>query len=123
MLRETAKRVEEWLTGDLKTINTEIAGYIWRRWQRSVASFAFGNEPDWHAFHTYEGHPWDPAVYEQTSGVPGTAYASYLAHWQSFADAVAAAAPGALLSGPDTGACSTMTLSCAYTVGFGKSVT
>jgi hypothetical protein len=38
--------------GDLKTINAEIAGYIWRRWQRSLASFAFGNEPDWHAFHT-----------------------------------------------------------------------
>jgi hypothetical protein len=95
--------------GDLKTINAGIAGYIWRRWQRSVASFAFGNEPDWHAFHTYEGHLWDPAVYEETSGVPGTAYASYLAHWQSFADAVAAAAPGALLSGPDTGAYSTKT--------------
>ena len=95
--------------GDLKTINAEIAGYIWRRWQRSVANFAFGNEPDWHAFHTYEGHPWDPAVYEKTSGVPGTAYASYLAHWQGFADAVAAAAPGALLSGPDTGAYSTRT--------------
>jgi hypothetical protein len=95
--------------GDLKTINAEIAGYIWRRWQRSVANFAFGNEPDWHAFHTYEGHPWDPAVYEETSGVPGTAYASYLAHWQSFADAVAAAAPGASLSGPDAGAYSTMT--------------
>jgi hypothetical protein len=95
--------------GDLKAINAEIAGYIWRRWQRSVANFAFGNEPDWHAFHTYEGHPWDPAVYEETSGVPGTAYASYLAHWQGFADAVAAAAPGALLSGPDTGAYSTKT--------------
>jgi hypothetical protein len=95
--------------GDLKTINAEIAGYIWRRWQRSLANFAFGNEPDWHAFHTYEGHPWDPAVFEETSGVPGTAYASYLAQWQSFADAVVAAAPGALLSGPDTGAYSTMT--------------
>ena len=95
--------------GDLKTINAQVAGHIWSRWPKSLANFAVGNEPDWHAFHTYEGHPWDPAVYEQTSGVPGTAYASYLAYWRGYADAIAGAAPGALLSGPDTGAYSTMT--------------
>jgi len=54
--------------GDLKTINAEIAAYIWRRWQRSVANFALGNEPDWHAFHTYDGHPWDPAGLWPDSG-------------------------------------------------------
>ena len=46
---------------------------------------------------------------EDTSGVPGSAYASYLATWHSFADAVAEAAPGAPLTGPDTGAYSPMT--------------
>jgi hypothetical protein len=94
---------------DLKTINTQVAGHIWSRWQKSVANFAIGNEPDWHAFHTYQDHPWDPAVYEEVSGVPGSAYASYLAYWRSYADAIVGAAPGALLSGPDTGAYSTMT--------------
>ena len=69
-----------------------------------MASFALGNEPDWHAYHTYPGHPLDPAIYEAVSGVPGSAYQSYLAHWRNFADAVAGAAPGAPLSGPDAGA-------------------
>ena len=69
----------------------------------NVASFAIGNEPDWHAYHTYQGHPLDPAIYEEVSGVPGSAYPSYLARWRSIADAIAGAAPGAPLSGPDTG--------------------
>jgi hypothetical protein len=89
---------------DLKTVDAQVAGYIWRRYQENVASFAIGNEPDWHAFHTYDGHPADPAIYEQISGVPGSAYSSYRARWQSFAAAVTDAAPGAPLSGPDTGA-------------------
>ena len=75
-----------------------------------MASFAIGNEPDWHAFHTYAGHPLDPAIYEEISGVPGSAYPSYLASWRSFAEAVADAAPGAPLAGPDTGAYSTTDL-------------
>ena len=41
--------------------------------------------------------------------MPGSAYSSYLATWHSFADAVAEAAPGAPLTGPDTGAYSPMT--------------
>jgi hypothetical protein len=88
----------------LETVDARVAGYIWRRYRENVASFAIGNEPDWHAFHTYDGHPADPAIYEQISGVPGSAYASYRARWQSLAGVVAAAAPGAPLSGPDTGA-------------------
>jgi hypothetical protein len=90
--------------GDLRTFDAEVAGYIWRRYRENVASFAIGNEPDWHAFHTHAGHLADPAIYEEIPEVPGSAYSSYRAQWQSFAAAVADAAPGALLSGPDTGA-------------------
>jgi hypothetical protein len=93
----------------LTSVDAEAAGYIWSHYRPSVASFAIGNEPDWHAFHSYPGHPFDPAIYEEIPGVPGSAYPSYLADWQSFADAVAGAAPGAPLSGPDTGAYSTLT--------------
>jgi hypothetical protein len=94
---------------DLKSINAGAAGYIWRNYREHVDTFAIGNEPDWHAFHTYDGHPLDPAIYEEIPGVPGSAYASFLANWQGFADAVREAAPGAPLSGPDTGAYGTVT--------------
>ena len=47
-----------------------------------MASFAIGNEPDWHAFHTYPGHRRDLAIYEEVEGVPGSAYRSYLAQWR-----------------------------------------
>ncbi|MEP7022287.1 MAG: hypothetical protein ABJB47_00415 [Actinomycetota bacterium] len=96
---------------DLKAVDAQIASYIWRRYRETVASFAIGNEPDWHAFHTHVGHPVDPAIYEEMAGVPGSAYPSYLTAWQSFADAIGEAVPGAPLSGPDTGAYSTMTYS------------
>ncbi len=94
---------------DLKSVDAQVAGYIWRHYRESVASFAIGNEPDWHAFHTYAGHPLDPVIYEEIPGVPGSAYPSYLTGWQSFAGAVGDAAPGAALSGPDTGAYSPLT--------------
>ncbi len=94
---------------DLRSADAQAAGYIWRHYREHVDSFAIGNEPDWHAFHTYEGHPFDPAICEENSGVPGSAYRSYLATWRSFADAVREAAPDAPLSGPDTGAYSTLT--------------
>lgn len=90
--------------GDLSAIDARIAGYIWDRYRASLASFAIGNEPDWHASHSYPGHPFDPAIYEETPGVPGSAYASYLADWRDLAAAVGETAPGAPLSGPDTGA-------------------
>jgi hypothetical protein len=93
----------------LESINAHVAGYIWGRYREHVASFAVGNEPDWHAFHTYAGHPADPAIYEPTSGVPGSAYPSFLAHWRRLAEAVTAAAPGAPLCGPDTGSYTTLT--------------
>jgi hypothetical protein len=94
---------------DLVTVDAEVARYIWRRYRENVASFAIGNEPDWHAYHAYDGHPLDPAIYEEISGVPGSAYPSYRADWQVFAAAVADAAPEAPLSGPDTGAYSPLT--------------
>jgi hypothetical protein len=93
----------------LQSVNARAAGYIWRHYREHLDTFAIGNEPDWHAFHTYAGHPLDPAIYEEISGVPGSAYPSFLANWQGFADAVGTAAPGAPLSGPDTGAYSTLT--------------
>jgi hypothetical protein len=94
---------------DLQSINAHVAGYIWDRYRQNVASFAIGNEPDWHAVHSYKGHDVDPAIYEQTSGVPGSAYPSYLANWRIHAQAVSAAAPGTPLCGPDTGAYTTLT--------------
>ncbi len=93
----------------LKSVDAQAAGYIWGRYREHLASFAIGNEPDWHAFHSYPGHPHDPAIYEEIGGVPGSAYPSYLATWQDFADAVRAAAPGAPLAGPDTGAYTPLT--------------
>ncbi len=94
---------------DLKAVHAQAAGYIWRHYQQHVASFAIGNEPDWHAYHTYPGHPLDSAIFEEVPGVPGSAYPSYLVQWRSFAEAIGAAAPGARLSGPDLGAYHTMT--------------
>ena len=94
---------------ELKSVDAQAADYIWSHYRRNVASFAIGNEPDWHAFHSYPGHPFDPAIYEEIPGVPGSAYPSYLADWRSFADAVRDAAPTAPLSGPDTGAYNTRT--------------
>jgi hypothetical protein len=94
---------------DLRSINARAAAYIWRHYREHVDTFAIGNEPDWHAFHTYAGHPLDPAIHEEVPGVPGSAYPSFLANWQGFADAVEEAAPGAPLSGPDTGAYGTLT--------------
>jgi hypothetical protein len=112
LLNPSAKPV-----GDLTPIHTRVAGYIWRRYQDTVASFAIGNEPDWHAFHTYAGHPLDPAIYEEIAGVPGSAYPSFRANWQGFASAVGDAAPGALLSGPDTGAYGRLTYTPAAETG------
>ena len=89
---------------DLHSVNARVAAHIWDRYRDRVASFAIGNEPDWHSFHTYAGRPRDPAIFEEVAGVPGSAYPSYLARWRGLADAVREAAPGALISGPDQGA-------------------
>jgi hypothetical protein len=89
---------------DLQAINARVAGYIWGHYREALASFAIGNEPDWHAFHSWPGRQLDPAIYEEVANVPGSAYPSYLAHWRSLAGAIGAAAPGAPMSGPDAGA-------------------
>ena len=99
LLNPVARRID-----DLASVHARAAGHIWRRYRENVASFAIGNEPDWHTFHTYQGHPLDPAIREEISGVPGSAYPSYLACWRDLARVVGEAAPGAPLSGPDTGA-------------------
>jgi hypothetical protein len=106
MLSPAADPVDE-----LESVNARVAGYIWGRYREHVASFAIGNEPDWHSFHSHTENLFDPAIFEEVSGVAGTAYRSYLARWRSLAEAVRAAAPGAPLSGPDTGAYTTLTYS------------
>ncbi|HEV2247501.1 MAG TPA: glycosyl hydrolase family 79 C-terminal domain-containing protein [Terriglobia bacterium] len=80
-----------------------IAGYIQQHYSGQLSCFEIGNEPDWHSFHTFPGHPRDPKIVETTPGVPGTAYPSYLADWKAFATAIIHAAPEACLTGPDTG--------------------
>src|SRR5215467_9296600 len=95
--------------GDLKALHTQATGHIWGNHRDHVASFAIGNEPDWHAYHTYPGHPMDPEIYEEPDGQPGSAYPSYLAQWRSLAEAITGAAPGAQFSGPDLGAYNTRT--------------
>ena len=94
---------------DLPSVNARVARHIWDRYRDSVASFAIGNEPDWHSFHTCAGQPLDPAIFEEVAGVPGSAYPSYLAHWRSLAGPVGTAAQGAPLSAPDLGAYTTKT--------------
>ena len=93
---------------DLKEQDAAIDGYIWRHYRPLVSNFQIGNEPDWHnPYHTAG----DPAIFETTPGVAGSAYPSYLADWQAFASTLLAAAPGATFSGPDTGAYTTFTYS------------
>ncbi|HET7246562.1 MAG TPA: hypothetical protein VFJ07_17175 [Streptosporangiaceae bacterium] len=90
---------------DLQGVNAKAAEYIWSQYRDNVSSFAIGNEPDWHSYHSWPGHQNDPAIFEDAADAPpGSAYPSYLARWRSFADAVRAAAPGAPVSGPDLGA-------------------
>ena len=82
--------------------DAKIVSYIWQRYRAQLDSFSIGNEPDVHGFHSRPGHVVDPAIYESTPGVPGSAYASYFAEWQKFAAIIRKAAPGAEFSGPDT---------------------
>lgn len=89
---------------DLKMIDAEMASYIWAKYTDQVASFAIGNEPDWHSYHVN-----DPAIYETVPQVPGSAYPSYLADWRNFASEILGMTPEARFSGPDTGAYSRLT--------------
>ena len=108
---------------DLQGVNAKAAGYIWAHYRDNVSSFAIGNEPDWHTYHSWPGgrsfaaRQLDPAIVEDAADgpAPGTAYPSYLARWRSFADAIRAAAPGAPVSGPDLGAYDTSTFTPDHT--------
>ncbi len=91
---------------NLKAQNAAIAGHIWQRNRLQLDNFAIGNEPDWHNPYHTSG---DPALFETTSGVPGSAYPSYLADWQAFTGTILEAVPAATFSGPDTGAYTTQT--------------
>jgi len=94
---------------NLMAEEADIAHYIWNHYQSSLSSFAIGNEPDWKSYHTFEGHPRDPLIYETIAGVPGTAYPSFKANWENFANAIRGLVPEAKFSGPETGDYSTST--------------
>lgn len=81
----------------------ELARYIYQNYKAQLSCFQIGNEPDWHSFHTFPGHPRDPKIMETEPGVPGSAYPSYIADWKVYAAAVIKAVPEACLTGPDTG--------------------
>lgn len=84
---------------DLISEDAAVAAHIWPRYQESLSSFAIGNEPDNHAYHTV-----DPAIFETVPGVLGSAYPSYLADWRRFAAAILELVPRAKFVGPDTAA-------------------
>ena len=66
------------------------AQYIWDHYATNLICFAIGNEPN---------------EYPASTGM--TNFASYFATWQTFASAVLAAAPGAVLEGPDNDSANT----------------
>lgn len=82
--------------------DAKIVRYIWQKYRGQLDSFSIGNEPDVRGFHSRPGHEVDPAIYESTPGVAGSAYPSYFAQWQRFAAVIHKAAPDAKFSGPDT---------------------
>lgn len=86
----------------LASDDAKIVGYIWNRYRENLDSFSIGNEPDVRSYHTRPGQVVDPAIFEATPGIPGTAYPSYFADWRHFAEVTRKAAPGAKFSGPDT---------------------
>lgn len=82
--------------------DASTAQYIWSKYRANLDSFSIGNEPDVSEYHTRPGQMLDPAIYETTPHVPGTAYASYFADWRHFADVIRKSVPEAKFSGPDT---------------------
>jgi hypothetical protein len=81
-----------------KTQAAALARHLTTRHADQLECLSIGNEPDWHSYHTR-----DPEIFETTPGVPGTAYASFLAKWRDFAAAIVRDAPEAKFGGPDTG--------------------
>ncbi|MBV9083758.1 MAG: hypothetical protein JOZ62_13850 [Acidobacteriaceae bacterium] len=91
---------------NLKADDAAIVQYVQKNYRANIHGFSIGNEPDWHNPYHTSG---DPALYETTSGIPGTAYPSYLADWRDFVTTIGASTPEALFSGPDTGAYTSLT--------------
>jgi hypothetical protein len=87
---------------NLASDDAKIAQYIWSRYRANLDSFSVGNEPDVSEFHSRPGEVLDPAIYETTAHVPGTAYPSYFADWRRFVEVIHKAVPDAKFSGPDT---------------------
>jgi hypothetical protein len=87
---------------DLMDDDAKLVRYIWTNYRDEVDSFAIGNEPDVRSYHSRPGHVIDPAIYESTPGVSGSAYPSYVSDWLRFAKVIREAAPEAKFSGPDT---------------------
>ena len=79
-------------------VDAEIAHYIEQHYASQLVCFQIGNEPDWHSYHSR-----DPRIFETMSGSPGTAYASFLSDWRSFAATIDKLVPNARYTGPDTG--------------------
>lgn len=81
--------------------DAEVAAHVWQSHAAELDSFAIGNEPDWKSYHyPPAGTGPDPEIVYYKASTPGK---GYLEKWRRFATAVSAAAPGARLSGPDTG--------------------
>lgn len=91
---------------NLKAQDANIASHIWQRNASLLDSFAIGNEPDWHNPYHTRG---DPAIFETTPGVPGSAYPSFLADWRSFASTIVDSVPAAVFVAPETGSYTTST--------------
>jgi len=87
---------------NLAVEDAAIVQYIWSKYRESVDSFSIGNEPDVREYHTKPSQILDPAIYESTPGVAGSAYPSYIAEWKRFAEVIHKAVPEAKFSGPDT---------------------
>lgn len=87
---------------DLAEEDAKIVQYVWSKYRANLDSFSIGNEPDVREYHTRPGHLLDPAIYETTPGVAGSAYHSYLEEWKRFAEIIQKAVPEAKFSGPDT---------------------
>jgi hypothetical protein len=80
------------LNGNRAT-NAATARYIWSHYRPFLECFSLGNEPDVKRYlYPPFGTGADPAL---------TNYASFLAVWRDFAQAVSEAAPGAKFAGPD----------------------
>lgn len=85
------------LNGNIST-DTNVVKYIWNNYKQFIDCFSIGNEPDFHSYHNS-----DPAIYEETSGIVGSAFPSYNTDWNKFASAIITAVPEAMFGGPDTG--------------------